>query len=322
MGNREGRMGSKTKIEWTATVNADGSVTPGATWNPIRARRRSDGKLGWACQKVSQGCKNCYAESLNLRLGTGRPFTGIDDAEVELFLDEEMLLRPLRWRRPRKIFVCSMTDLFADFVPAEWIDRIFAVMHLSPRHTFQVLTKRAARMNSYLDSSTDNREEVIGAAVRELTGGASSGLLELPLPNVWLGVSAENQETADERIPLLRETRAAVRFVSAEPLLSGLDLSKGGAGQALGISWLIIGGESGPIDKVRPMDIEWVRDIVRQCREAGVPCFVKQLGRFPVYYKEVGSGKGSGYVPLSIRDGKGGDPAEWDEDLRIREWPA
>jgi len=206
-------MGDKTKIEWTD-----------ATWNPVRARNLVTGKIGWHCEHESEGCRFCYAAGINRRLGTGLDFKPGHRKDIEVFLDEKMLLVPLRWKRPRTIFVCSMTDLFAGFVKDEWIDRMFAVMALCPQHRFQVLTKRAKRMREY--------SQII-------SGGADAGLARefanhrpmpnqtwnWPLPNVWLGVSAEDQERADKRIPDLLATPAAVRFVSLEPLLSSIDLS-------------------------------------------------------------------------------------------------
>ena len=125
-------MADKSKIEWTD-----------ATWNPIRARNKATGKVGWHCEHATTGCQFCYAENFNQRLGTGLPFKPGHRDDIKLFLDEQILKQPLRWKRPRKIFVGSMTDVFADFIPDAWLDRMFAVMALSPEHTFQVLTKRA-----------------------------------------------------------------------------------------------------------------------------------------------------------------------------------
>lgn len=135
-------MGDKTGIEWTES-----------TWTPIRARNKVTGKVGWHCTHASPGCVFCYAEAMNKRLGTGLPFKPGHEKDIELFLDEEMLTQPLRWKRPRMIFVCSMTDLFADFVPDAWIDKVFAVMAMSPQHVFQCLTKRSGRMRAYCSDS-------------------------------------------------------------------------------------------------------------------------------------------------------------------------
>src|SRR5258706_9709148 len=167
-------MGAKSDIEWTD-----------ASWTPIRART-PDGKTGWHCEHASEECRFCYAEAFNRRLGTGLDFKPGHRKDIEIFLDSRMLLFPLQWKRPRKIFVCSMTDLFADFVPDDFIDQMFAVMALSPRHTFQVLTKRPLRMRDYL--SDNNRTLHIaraGAGLGDLWWG--SWLKPWPLPNVWLG---------------------------------------------------------------------------------------------------------------------------------------
>lgn len=235
-------MADNSKIEWTD-----------ASWNPIRARFvqiQNDGsgkeRLGWHCEKVSDGCRNCYAEGINRRLGTGLDYKpgnlfreekrGYANGEAQLFLDETMLLRPLKWKRPRMIFVCSMTDLFADFVPDEWIDKLFAVMALCPQHTFQVLTKRSARMREMVTavSRPGLPERAVGAISRLLDDGTISheqarAAYRRPftqLPNVWLGVSAERQAEADARIPDLLATPASVRFVSLEPLLGSIDLER------------------------------------------------------------------------------------------------
>lgn len=304
-------MGDKSKIQWTD-----------ASWTPIRARNVKTGKVGWDCLKVTPGCANCYSEKMNLRLGTGMRYALKIGDNVELFLDEKMLTQPLRWKRARRVFVCSMTDLFADFVPEEWIDRVFAVMAEATTHTFQVLTKRARRMKEYVESTGDNF-------------GRHGCYWQVPLPNVWLGVSAEDQQRLDERWPDLEATPAAVRFVSAEPLLGPLRLvhgmpqpcgcrSVGECYHNLGseLDWVIVGGESGP--GARAMDIAWARDIVRQCREAGVACFIKQLGSHPRWGKYGGdSGTASEARNAGgITHSKGGDPEEWPEDLRVRKYPA
>ena len=336
-------MGAATAIEWTD-----------ASWTPIRARaleiqRDGSGKerLGWHCEHVSEACRNCYAEAINRRLGTGFDFKpgtlrsgrgGRD--RPELFLDDTMLTVPLRWRRPRRIFVCSMTDLFAAFVPDEWIDRIFAVMALCPQHTFQVLTKRAERMRNYLTANTGAWDtghacgRVAEIVERMRTDNRPVGPLPhrepgerwWPLPNVWLGVSAERQKEADERIPPLLATPAAVRFVSAEPLLGPIDFTRYlhdsdcrqfefgictcHDPREVRLDWIIVGGESGP--NARPFDTAWAASIVEQCRAAGVACFVKQLGAHVI----------QGSERRIKRDRKGGDMSEWPHDLRIREFPA
>jgi len=268
-------MGANTKIEWT-----------NSTWSPIRARNLKTGNLGWHCERVSEGCKNCYSSSMNRRLGTGLDFKPGHRADVEIFLDEKMLLAPLRWKKPRRIFVNSMTDTFAEFVKDEWIDRMFAVMALAPQHTFQVLTKRPGRMQTYCCDPQSQRIWRLACNMGQPGRALSATLAKFgspwPLPNVWLGISAEDQATADERIPLLLQTPAAVRFVSLEPLLGPIDLVQckavtietPGMEPAGCIDWAIVGSESGR--SARPCDLSWVRSLRDQCESAEVPFFWKQ----------------------------------------------
>lgn len=217
-------MSDKSSIEWTD-----------ATWNPIR------GTIGrHHCVRVSEGCKHCYAATMNHRFGGPDYVKGADTPR----LDEEALLQPGKWRRNRRIFVCSMTDLFMDEHTDEMIDNVFAVMALAPHHTFQVLTKRAKRMREYLTSGPWGQiEEAAALLSNSPRAAAATDIDRLPLPNVWLGVSAENQERADERIPDLLATPAAVRFVSAEPLLSAIDFRPYLSGDVR-LDWVIVGGES------------------------------------------------------------------------------
>ena len=234
-----------TKIEWTDE-----------TWNPITG-----------CKKVSDGCKNCYAERMAKRLA-GRYGYPADDP-FKPTLHEDKLDVPLKWKKPRRIFVCSMGDLFHEDVHRETILRVWKTMAESPQHTFQVLTKRPERMMYIL-------EQWMHPALR-------LSLVDhtWPLPNVWLGVTAENQETADQRIPILLNTPAAVRFVSCEPLLGPVDLHPGWllpiSPTTSKLNQVIVGGESGP--GARPMNPDWARSIRDQCKAAGVPFFMKQMSR-------------------------------------------
>ena len=285
-------MADKSGIAWTE-----------ASWNPVTG-----------CTKVSQGCKHCYAEREWARLSVnpkasdyfGRIFTDVKT-------HAHRLDQPLRWRRPRLIFVNSMADLFHESVPDAFIDQVFAVMALAPQHTFQVLTKRVERMREWFAPGYDNREHAVGHAMREIAasrGGDDAGLPEWPLANVWLGVSAEDQETAETRIPVLLETPAAVRWVSLEPLLGPVDLEKGlGPNPTAKIAWVVCGGESGP--GARVFRVEWAREILRQCRAADVPFFMKQMG----------AAFNDGRFTLRLRHRAGADPGEWPEDLRVREYP-
>jgi protein gp37 len=301
---------SKTSIEW-----ADFS------WNPIRADDFR-GKTGWHCERVSEGCRNCYAEGINRRLGTKLEYKPGNRDALEIHVDGDTLRAPLKWKRPRRIFVCSMTDLFGDWVRDEMIDLVFAVMALCRQHTFQVLTKRSARMRAYM-AHVEREAFWMNAVGRILEDRSRTGyfpILEqcepwLPLPNVWLGVSAEDQSRADERIPDLLATPAAVRFVSLEPLLGEIDLTRieavatgclkdgdfsypkrinaltGEAGHYPGkntfhpnshrvarLNQVIVGGESGP--NARPMHPDWPRKIRDDCAAAGVPFFFKQHGEW------------------------------------------
>lgn len=264
-------MSENSRIEWTE-----------ATWNPVTG-----------CTKVSQGCKNCYAKRDWARLAAmpGTVYHGRAFEDVQCH--PERLDIPLRWRKPRRVFVNSMSDLFHEDVPEEFIDRVFAVMVLSPQHTFQVLTKRPERMSAYMNATM----RLLKINARIDTGREIVDYGGWPLPNIWLGVSVEDQTTADQRIPLLLQTPAAVRWISAEPLIGPLDLDRTGGldGYYVGgmidfasctdnmdaiprIDWVVVGGESGP--NARPMHPDWARSLRDQCITAGVPFFFKQWGNW------------------------------------------
>jgi len=204
-------MADKTHIQWTD-----------ATWNPITG-----------CSIVSKGCANCYAMQLagtrlrdhSSRQGLTHQVNGNHVWTGDVRFNEQWLTQPLTWSKPRRIFVCAHGDLFHENVPDEWIDRVFAVMALAPRHTFQVLTKRPERMRKYLAPFDSRRADGLGTNVITLGFKGSLETLPWPLPNVWLGVSVEDQTTANERVPLLVAAPAAVRFISAEPLLGPIDLT-------------------------------------------------------------------------------------------------
>lgn len=328
-------MADKSKIQWTD-----------ATLNMIRARNLETGGIGHFCEKVSPGCSRCYAERMQPRFKNAIRYNEADRKLVEVFLDEKVLTQPMRWKRGRKIFVGSMTDLFGDWVTDEMLGEIFAVMAVTPQHTYQVLTKRAERMRGYFNESESLYR--IDQAICDFDNWHSvdSDAPPWPLPNLWLGVSVEDQKTADERIPLLLRTQAAVRVLSLEPLLGPVDLRnvKPSSSQWLdavtglrggdhsladcnSINWVIIGGESGP--NARPFDIAWARSIIRQCKDAGVAVFMKQLGAKPYDSDLRIATPRSVIVPIDsdwtftnkLVDRKGGDWSEWPEDLRIREFP-
>jgi len=274
-------MSDKTKIEWTD-----------ATWNPLRG-----------CSRVSEGCRNCYAERVAARFsGPGLPYEGLTtpagnwNGKVKLV--EDHLTDPLKWKKPRKIFVNSMSDLFHESVPFDWIDRIFAVMREARHHTFQVLTKRPERMAEYVGAE---RKRVIWNRLLDVSGAAPLW----PLPNVWLGVSVEDQPSADKRIQELLRCHAAVRWLSVEPMLGPVDLWVDGLwckacphceesghhcpetgawecracdgtqkSNEVAIDWVVCGGGE------RPMHPDWVRSLRDQCVNAGVPFFFKQWGEW------------------------------------------
>ncbi len=318
-------MHKKSGIEWTGRSD----------WNPIRG-----------CTRVSEGCRNCYAETIAGRFSApGSPFHGFatqtDDGgrwtgKVELI--KERLALPLKWRKPATIFVNSAFDLFHEAIPDEVIDQVFAVMALAPQHTFQVLTKRAERMREYMaeperahivarsllkmwvvDNAIPNPKRTITDETLRLDMDQPDDhamIKPWPLPNVWLGVSVEDQRRADERIPYLLAAPAAVRWVSAEPLLalvyftrvqiipptyrrsgvhlnaltgrcveSGLPYHSQWDGEGSlplepgpHLDWVVVGGESGP--GARPMHPDWARSIRDQCASANVPFFFKQWGNW------------------------------------------
>lgn len=350
-------MSEKTTIAWTES-----------TWNPLRARQPDEGQLakvpraGWSCVRVSPGCTHCYAATMNKRLGTRLDYTVPDNARVKHYVSEHQLLEPLRkWKSARRVFVCSMTDLFGEWVADEQLDHIFAVMALTPQHTYQVLTKRPERMRAYVTSRTPlgryeaARRLLERQMVASIPGWTGHAIYTQPLPNVWIGVSAEDQQRADERIPLLLDTPAAVRWVSAEPLLGSIDfhglgmpccgvpyedsrVQPDGSCDWCGhrynpidqlLDWIVVGGESGA--KARPFDIVWARSIRNQCREAGVAFFMKQLGAKPTSVatrdaqdaaRLLGESRARVARIGRLLDRKGEDPSEWPEDLRVREYPA
>lgn len=348
-----------SKIEWTD-----------ATWNPTSG-----------CTRASDGCDRCYAVSRTHRLGsiasTKAKYAGLTVLNPKgdrhfngtVRTHESELGKPFKWRKPRLVFVNSMSDLFHKDVPFDFIDKAMAAIALTPQHTYQVLTKRPERMAEYFNwheltgenAKTGNidRADKWGHAMSEIDGKPPRPRMVFnPLPNLWLGTSIENQQTADERIPHLLQVPAAVRFLSAEPLLGPLELrsatriawecgkcrgyfpnpleeicpSCGGRGYwsgshkfnppggqiGSGIDWVIVGGESGP--GARPCYVDWIRSIVDQCKSAGVACFVKQLGAKPYDPSWHGGGTHEGSRML-LNSSKGGDPSEWPNDLRVRQWP-
>ena len=354
-----------TKIEWTQ--GDDGAA--GETWNSIRG-----------CSRISPGCGGgrgqggCYAERQAARQsGAGGAYEGLVrlgrqgprwTGKVVVVADK--ILEPLHWKKPRRIFVNSMSDLFHERLSNAEIAAVFCVMAEARQHTFQTLTKRATRMREWfawlwtrmLKARADNPGTSVEACYAEALISAASMVpslpdmrsivkspIQWPLPNVWLGVSVEDQQYADERLPELLRCPAAVRFVSYEPALGPVELAPwlrgfcpqcnaawqpqdkaetlcgpcGGYVELQGprrLDWIIVGGESGPGS--RPFNIAWARSVVRECKEAKVACFVKQLGRKPV---ERSTNAMACEVPMPLVSRKGNDMDEWPMDLRVRQWP-
>jgi protein gp37 len=271
-----------TKIEWTR--GDDG--TPGVTWNPTTG-----------CDRISPGCDHCYALTMAKRLkGMGQAkYQNDGDPRTSgpgfgLTVHEDTLDAPLRWAKPSRVFVNSMSDLFHARVPAAFIVQVWRTMQATPQHTYQVLTKRPERLARVLDHVHQALE------------------LAEPLANVWLGTSIESDDYA-RRADALRRAPAAVRFISAEPLigpLPSLDLT--------GIDWLIVGGESGA--GARPLELDWVRELLAETDVTGTAPFVKQLGSVWARDHYVG-----GKSVAAHKDTKGGKPEYWPADLRVRDYP-
>lgn len=245
-----------TPIEWTDR-----------TWNLVRG-----------CQMVNEQCLHCYAMGIAYRFsGKGQPYEGLahmSSAGIrwtgKVKLVHELLKEPMKWKKPQRVFVNSMSDLFHDDVPFEFLYKAFETMLLTPRHTYQILTKRPQRMLAMMKDINFHLER-------------NYPDIELPLKNVWLGVSAGTQKSADEFIPLLLETSAAIRFVSCEPLLERVDLTnylfsadccERHALESPSLDWVIVGAESG--HGARPMDETWVESLQQQCEQAMVKFFYKQ----------------------------------------------
>lgn len=282
-------MAETSTIEWTD-----------ATWNPITG-----------CTLVDDGCRNCYAAELaagRLKAHPSRHGLAVRNAQGvakftgQLRWNNQWADQPLRWRKPRMIFVCAHGDLFHEDVPTVWIDRVFSVMVLAPRHTFQVLTKRPDRAARYFardddgfmaaEARIEHRAKQIARDRKTPVPIGKTLLGTAPWPHIWLGTSASDQASAEARVPALLGTPAATHFVSAEPLLGPVDLASmcdDGAYDALigfdakgsghifkGLDWVICGGESGR--RARPMHPDWARSLRDQCAAAQVPFFFKQWG--------------------------------------------
>lgn len=346
-------MAGKTTIEWTHMPGYEGDV-----WNPTTGCTR----VSAGCDNCYAFALHDKRYKVNLdashgaddgregtrtqrarRAGAALPFPKQYDLPFsQMQLLEERLDVPLRRKKPTCYFVDSMADLFHEDVPDEFLDRAFAVMGLAYQHKFLVLTKRPERMRAYMARLTDSAvaeyrdwPRLLEAQMARLTDHIGSARMQAiceapasnawPHPNVWLGTSVEDQKAADERIPHLLSTPAAVRFLSCEPLLGPLNLQvdyfdgthgwpKGELRNGSNIQWVIVGGESGP--RARPMDLTWARSIRAQCRAAGdVAFFMKQLGSKPRMTGVLGD------LAFHVSESHGRDMDEWPGDLRVREWP-
>lgn len=296
-----------TSIPWT-----------NETWNPL---------VG--CSRISAGCKNCYAADAakSARLQQFPQYQTVADWDGTILFVENQLLKPLSWKSPKRVFVCSMSDIFHANVKDKWIDRIFAVMAIASQHTFQILTKRPERMKEYF--SDRNRARWICDRALDILRDEENPTqwkfkihgdrlnVKIPLPNVWLGVSIENHQAATDRIPHLINTPAAIHFLSCEPLIGPVYLHnfyESVPGDCWStwidyLDWVIVGGESG--SGARPCDLQWIRGLVKECEYSETAVFVKQLGSMPI---DNGN-------KLKLKNRKGGKIYEFPDDLKIREFP-
>jgi protein gp37 len=324
-------MGDKTAIQWTD-----------ATWNPIRG-----------CRRVSAGCENCYAEKVANRFsGEGKPYEGLVTLKGrwngKVMKVPHMLDQPLRWTKPRLVFVNSMSDLFFEALDFEYIAACFAIMAASPEHTFQVLTKRPEQAQKFFawlghapwlrafEALERIAPEAHKRALKVCRTIAHEG--EWPLPNVWLGISAEDQETAVKRVRTLRRLPAAVHWISQEPQIGPINYrpevfewqpvgqdEDGVAVILQPIRWIVIGGESGA--GARPFDIEWARQTLRETDKTECSVFIKQLGAVAIDSNVGGNtamrlaGWKPNTEPVELAHRKGGEIEEWPEDLQRRDWP-
>jgi protein gp37 len=360
-----------TNIEWCQ--RNDG--TSGFSANPLKYRRKSDGKVVWSCVKMSAGCKNCYSETIALRYHRGKLFNAANMEELEPFMDDAELRKMLNAKTVggvqvsgSRCFVGDMSDLFGAWVPDTLLDRLFAVFAMRADVTWMVLTKRAERIRDYLasagDSATQDRWEQAAAEIAQ--SPCAVGIVDerrFPLSNVWCGVSAEDQKNCDERIAFLLQVPAAVRFVSFEPLLGAIKVPEGFfCGRCApmlgtsphatlgpkGISWAILGGESG--NGARPFRLDHAVQLKRQCVRAGIATFFKQMGGNVLvpYYESDGHelrdwaldfrdevlwpggevhSEHDGQPPpgsmirVKLKSKKGNDLSEWPEELRLRQFP-
>lgn len=340
---------SRTPIEWVI----DDQGKQGFTVNPIRARAGK--RTGHFCEKVSAGCANCYASALQWRFGM-YPFEQQHRKKIKFFLDHDTLNEVLRRREATSYFWEDMSDIFGKWVPDKWIDACIAVMVLTSKDIHMILTKRAARMRAYFDElgklSTMERTARLYLALPRKLRPPTMPDVPFPIPRLRVGVSIEDQPSANERLPQLLRTQAWERMLSYEPALGQVTLKFAActcaekietqvfpkvhdagcllsSGVPIGrtIGRVIIGGESGA--KARWFYLGWLKSMIRQCDEIGLPVFVKQLGRKPTM-TPIGTNaweqlKAEGRAPkiqlLKLTSSKGGDMREWPPEYQRRVWP-
>lgn len=327
----------KTLIEW-----CDYSA------NPIKGRDIALNKVGHFCQKVDEGCRNCWASRVQLRLGL-KEFSDPKRGKMQMFLDHKVLTAILAMKKPQEIFWEDCSDLFGVWVTDSWLDECFAVMALTPQHTHMVLTKQIERAFKYLTAKRDTPDKIRQAALRIALQAKIKppSIAQWPLTNVKLGVSVNDQPSANQRIPTLLITPAVGHWLSIEPQTGPITLTyamcvcpdkddafknkyhmKGCPVSQMTtrrtFDRVVIGGENAARTKARPFNLQWPRSLVRQCHNAPIPwpAFVKQLGSFPTL-SPVGTkdwdAKTNKAVRLQLKNRKGSDMKEWPDDLRVRE---
>jgi len=336
---------TETTIEWTRTIGPDGKIRPGKTWNPFRARNLETGNEGTYCEQISAGCANCYAETLNQarrwNKGTGLPYAHSARGKVEHFIDWGMVRQALAWQGS-KVFVDSMSDLFGEWMSYEDIDIVVAVARLNPSLTLQLLTKRARNMLIYFNEWEAGHEEARGMRMQRAVDRLLANVGDMPrrrwpaydgswpLPNIWPGVTAENQEMADKRLPDLVRITSVLHWVSYEPAIGPADFHP----WAPLLDWVVVGGETGAASTIRPFNLEWARDVIRQGKEGQFAVFVKQMGQaaytdnqFAIAAaqsvgRSINLAKNGAIARVDYRfTGHGRDMEEWPGDLRVQEFP-
>lgn len=289
------------------------------SWNPLRWKRRDNNALGYHCQKIAPECANCYAEAFNLQTfmdgGNLLPYLPTFEAAQLCYLDASRLVEPASWRKPQRVFPCSMTDWLGSFVPREYSLDLLTIAATYTRHRFLFLTKRWDAAGEWL---TGIKAEDLRRRAGTLVDLLAAADIAFPSPNVWIGFTAGTRRSVEGiRVPLKRLKEAGIRtWLSAEPLLEPVDLTD----VAPLLDWIVIGGESGR--SARPCNFDWIRDAADQARAAGVPYFVKQVGSRPFGPPgDMPPRIGSAAKRWHLGARKGEDPAEWPSELRVQDYP-